>query len=226
LDAGLELSEVFYDGQRPGTADLARRAGAAGSRTLEVPTRVLEAIATTDTPQGIVAVAPMRPVELEALPPDLDLALVLCGIQDPGNAGTLVRSAAAAGAGAVVFTAGAVDPYSAKTARGAAGSLFRLPIVRGAEPVTALSALRDRGIQVVALDAGADLAYDAADLRGPVALVVGNEAAGLDTDIQIAVDITISIPMPGGVESLNAGVAGSLALFEVVRQRRASRAPG
>jgi len=152
-----------------------------------------------------------------AVPPDADLVLVLEGIQDPGNVGTLLRSAAAAGAGHAVLSKDCAFAWSLKTIRAAMGAHFALNIVEGVDLVAFLAAFR--GTTVALGGESKHSLYDV-DLRGPVALLVGNEGAGLTPAVRAHATVTASIPMPGKMESLNAGVAGSLALFEAVRQRR------
>jgi TrmH family RNA methyltransferase len=148
------------------------------------------------------------------------LILVLDQVRDPGNAGTLVRCATAAGAGAVVFAKGSVDPYAPKTVRAAAGVTDRVDLVRDADLDETLGELRARGFAVVGTDAEASTPYDDVDYGGRVAFVVGNEAWGIVEEHRSLLTEVVSIPMPGDAESLNAGIAGAILLFEAVRQRR------
>jgi TrmH family RNA methyltransferase len=181
---------------------------------------VLAALSETRTPQGVVAVARM-PDGTAEVPADADLVLVLAGVSDPGNAGTLVRSAVAAGAGAVVFTEGSVDPLGPKTVRASAGALFHTTILRDVAVEEVTTDLRSRGLLVVGAAVQGE-PIDRLDLTGPVAFVLGNEAWGLPEELSLGLDAVASIPMPGPTESLNVGVAGSILLFEAVRQRRAA----
>ena len=183
--------------------------------------QVMAALSDTATPQGVVAVAEAPAIAAEDV--HGDLVLVLAGVRDPGNAGTLLRSAAAAGAAAVAFPEGSVDPFNPKTVRATAGLLFRVPVIVDASLQRLLAALRAKGFVVIGADAGAPVTFDEIDLRGAVALVVGNEAWGIDASARAMLDEIVSIPMPGAAESLNAGIAGSILLFEAVRQRRAEK---
>ena len=185
---------------------------------------VLAALSDTTTPQGVVAVVEMEDVVPSDVDEAVNLVLVLDQIRDPGNAGTLVRCAAAAGAGAVFFTKGSVDPYAPKTARAAAGALSRLDLVRDVDPVEAVGVLSARGYLVVGTDAGATTPYDSLGYTGKVAFVVGNEAWGIAVEHRSLLHEVVGIPMPGAAESLNAAVAGAILLFEAVRQRRISSA--
>ncbi|MFN2587105.1 MAG: TrmH family RNA methyltransferase [Actinomycetota bacterium] len=208
-------------------ADLDELAAAAAE--LDVPlvraTRgVVAALSGTATPQGVVAVVAMEHVAPADLDGAISLVLVLDQIRDPGNAGTLVRCAAAAGAGAVLFTGGSVDPYAPKTARAAAGALHRLDVCRDVDLDATGRLLAQRGFLVVGADAGAEAAYDSLDYTRRVAFVVGNEAWGIPVEHRAVLDGVVGIPMPGRAESLNAAIAGALLLFEAVRQRRISSA--
>jgi RNA methyltransferase, TrmH family len=198
-------------------------AAASALRVHEVSAAVMKRLAATVAPQGPVAVcgfvdAPLASLAIEAGP-----LVVLIEVRDPGNLGTIVRTADASGAAGVVVSAKSVDVYNEKAVRASAGSIFHLPIVREAEPAVVLSALRERGVSVLA--AAADGQHDLYDDRvaslfgGPVALVLGNEARGLDPVIRAQADMTVCIPMRGRAESLNLAAAAAVILFEVSRQR-------
>ncbi|MGZ4737806.1 MAG: TrmH family RNA methyltransferase [Ilumatobacteraceae bacterium] len=169
---------------------------------------VLERVASTESPQPILAIVAMR---ANALPDDASFVLVADRLADPGNAGTIIRSAEAAGADAVVLTPGSVDPYNPKVIRASAGSLFRIPVVELA--LEELSTFRRLGTSSHRGDLYTDPVY-----HGRVAVVVGNEAHGLDDDA--AIDQWITIPHAGPVESLNVAMAATVVAFEVARQRR------
>jgi TrmH family RNA methyltransferase len=220
LAAGVPLHEVFVSDDEA----LAAEAEAAGARVVRVTTSVIEALSETATPQGAVAVLGMEDVAVGDLPEAADLVLVLDQIRDPGNAGTLVRCAAAAGAAAVFFTTGSVDPYSPKTVRASAGAMFRVGLGRGVDLAGLVRELDDRGFLVVGAEANGPTPYDSLDYSGRVAFVVGNEAWGITGEHRALLAEVVSIPMPGPAESLNAGIAGAILLFEAVRQRRISSA--
>jgi TrmH family RNA methyltransferase len=164
-----------------------------------------------------VAVVSVQTVSVSDLA--TDLVLVLGEVRDPGNAGTLARSALAAGASGAVFVTGTVDPFGPKTIRASAGTIFHLPIVISVALDEALDELRARGMQLLGAEARAHRSIYEADLRAPTAVVVGNEAWGLPDGARELVDEVVSIPMRGPVESINAGIAGSVMLFEAARQR-------
>ena len=176
----------------------------------ELAPNVIERVASTDAPQPVLAVVRQR---ASSLPSAATFVLVGERLADPGNAGTIIRSAEAAGADAVVFTVGSVDHYNSKVVRASAGSLFRVPVL----PLE-LTALRSAGLALLATSSHRGVAYTETDLRQPVALVVGNEAQGIDDDA--SVDGWITIPHAGAAESLNVAMAATVIAFEVARQRR------
>jgi TrmH family RNA methyltransferase len=202
---------------------LVERARSAGVELVHVSDQIIERLTSTVTPQGLVGVAPFVDVDLASLADDTSCVAVLHAVRDPGNAGTVVRSADAAGAGAVVFSSASVDVYNPKTVRASAGSLFHLPIVRGVETPAAIERLRDRGMRVLAMDASGDADLYELDLTDPVAFVFGNEAWGLPDDVAALADATVRVPIAGRAESLNLAAAATICLFEWARHQREGR---
>jgi TrmH family RNA methyltransferase len=188
----------------------------AGAPLEAVTPDVMKAASDTQTPQGVLAVLPLRPLPR---PKVLDFVLVADQVRDPGNLGALLRSAAAAGVGAAWLHPGTADAYAPKVLRAGMGAHFRLAIeTLGYEDIA--HACKGHGLRLLLAAAGRGEPYDRADLRGPLAMAVGSEAEGSGAGLTAAADAFVHIPMPGGFESLNAAVAGSILLFEVVRQRR------
>jgi TrmH family RNA methyltransferase len=222
LELGAELVDIFVSATSPEKARILAAAEAAGVPVFECTESVIKALSETTTPQGVVAVAAVPQMDLSDLPNDIRLALVLVAVRDPGNAGTLVRTAVGAGAGAVVFTEDSVDPFSPKTVRAAAGGLYRVPIISASLP-EAVGALRERGVKLVGADADAVTSHDEADLSGPVAILLGNEAWGIPVEHEGLLDEVVGITMPGPAESLNVASAGAILLFEAVAQARRGR---
>jgi TrmH family RNA methyltransferase len=218
-----DIEKVFVSTEADGSADVFEAARSARVQVVETSGGVAASLSDSVTPQGIVAVMRAPAADLPSMPQDADLVVVLAEVRDPGNAGTLVRAAVAAGAGAVVFGAGSVDPLGPKTVRAAAGTLFSVRLIRNVDVREALDHLRAAGFTVVGADARATVSPEEVDLTSKVALVLGNEAWGLPDGIADLVDVTVGIPMPGPAESLNVGIAGSILLFEAVRQRRSRR---
>src|SRR5439155_15088719 len=184
-----------------------------------VSDEVMAALTSTVTPQGVVAVAAFLDRSLEdAIAPGARCVPVLIHVRDPGNAGTILRSADAAGADAVVFARASVDVYNPKVVRASAGSLFHVPVVRDAEPAAAVSTLRGRGFAVLAAAPHGEHSIEDVPLEGPVALLFGNEAGGLADESIALADVTVRIPIRGRAESLNLAAAASVLLFEVTRR--------
>lgn len=182
---------------------------------------VLERVADTVTPQPLLAVV-RRPDTTLADVADVTFVVLCVDLQDPGNAGTVLRSAEAAGAGAVLFAGASVDPYNPKAVRASAGSLFHMCVVSGGGTIEMLEALGDRGLHRLGTVARAGTPLDDVDLVSPVALVLGNEAHGLPAEVEAVLDEQVTIPMAGRSESLNVGMAASVLCFEVARRRRST----
>jgi TrmH family RNA methyltransferase len=198
--------------------ELAARA----SRVSPVDADALAALAETVNPQGLVAVCGFVDVPLHvALSPRPRLVAVLAGIRDPGNAGTVLRTADAAGAGTVVFAGEAVDPYNGKCVRASAGSLFHVRVVRSADAGATVEALRDAGLRVLAADAHGDVDLDeAGGLAEPTAWLFGSEAHGLPEELADAADARVRVPIYGGAESLNLAAAAAICLYASARSQR------
>jgi TrmH family RNA methyltransferase len=244
LRSGLE-AEALLVSEAGEASELERILRAAGesvtgiprSRVLRTTDKLFASVAGTETPQGVAALFRQRGWEFDdvvrgaaavdgSLRGDAALVVVMAAVQDPGNIGTIVRSAEAFGATGVVTTRGSADPWSPKALRASAGSGLRVPLLRGMAVPVLLAQLRVAGVKIVAASshsgaAGSVGADDTApDLRLPVAIFIGNEGAGLAREIDSVSDGRISIPMTAGVESLNAGVAASVVLYEAARQRK------
>lgn len=223
-ESGFRPATCFWSADALGENSHARvllgELAAAGAPCLECTPPVFATLVETVTPQGIAAVFPLPRLSIKA---DLDLALVLDGVRDPGNAGTLMRSAEAAGAQAVLFGPGSVDAFNAKVVRAAMGAHFRVPLreCAGWDEVQALLP-KDSALYVATTEAS--LAYDEVDWAAPSALIVGGEATGPGA-AALASARAIAIPMQGKTESLNAAIAGAVILFEAARRRRHGSPP-
>jgi TrmH family RNA methyltransferase len=210
--------------------DLVETANAADIPVWPVTEPALAGLADTVTPQGVVAVC--RHVHHDEVRRVLDdsprLVVVLAGIADPGNAGTVLRTADAAGANAVVFPEGTVDPYNGKCVRASAGSVFHVDLVRGGSAEATVQALRSAGLTVLAADAhgstGLDDEIDSGTLSGRTAWVFGSEAHGLPEPVAALVDRRVSVPIYGLAESLNLAAAAAVCLYASARAHRHSGA--
>jgi TrmH family RNA methyltransferase len=198
-------------------ADLVARA----ARVTLVAPKVMDALASTVSPQGLVGVAETRDVPLsDVLAARPRLVAVLAHARDPGNAGTILRTADAAGADAVVFPDDSVDPYNPKCVRSSAGSVFHVPFVEGGAVADVVAALRAGGLRVLATTAGAGTSLDDADLSGPTAWLFGNEAWGLAPEDVALADERVRVPIYGRAESLNLATAAALCLYASARAHR------
>lgn len=186
-----------------------------GAEIDSVSPQVMRSISDTETPQGILVVLRKQ---THVLAEQLDFIFIPDGVRDPGNLGGMLRTAAAAGVQAVFLPPGTVDAYSPKVLRAGMGAHFRLPILElGWQEIK--TRLEDKGLQIYLADNNSGERYDQADLRCPLALVVGSEASGASLDAERLAELRLQIPMSGTVESLNAAAAAAVLLFEVVRQR-------
>jgi len=204
----------------PRVASLLARARAAGLAPLEVGRKRMRSLSGTVTPQGVLAVVrrpALDPAELWA--GRLSLVVVLDGLQDPGNVGTVIRAADAAGADAVVCTPGTCDPFGAKAVRSSMGSVLHLPVYTGAAAGPTAAGLSARGVRLLVADPLGPVVLAEQDLRGPVALILGSEARGPGPGWRGREVHRVRIPMPGRAESLNVALAAAIILYEVVRQR-------
>jgi TrmH family RNA methyltransferase len=213
LAAGVEVEAVYVG--PPARSEVVELAAARGVAVVELADGVVERVATTVSPQPVLAVARLPRWSLDDLS-GARFVLVAAGVADPGNLGTIVRVADAAGADGMVLTVGSVDPYNPKVIRASAGSLFHLPVVVDVAPL----GLRGLGLPLLATAAEDGIAYDEAALDPPVALVLGNEAHGLPVGLEV--DGLVSVPHAGRAESLNVAMAAAVVCFEVARRVRRS----
>lgn len=205
-------------GSAAAVTELMARATELGARCYELAPGVMDRVADTVTPQPVMAVFPM--VHVPAVPAGAGLVVVMVDVRDPGNAGTVLRTADAAGVDAVVCCGGTVDPYNPKTVRSSAGSLFHVPLVLGEEPASVLRGLAGAGLRRLGAAARGGDDYSTVDWTVPTAIVLGNEANGLPGTLPL--DGLVGIPMAGRAESLNVGMACAVLCFEALRQRRST----
>jgi TrmH family RNA methyltransferase len=218
LLSGWPAREVFFTPQldERGVAVVDGFSGR-GVPTLQVSDAVMKAISQTETPQDLLAI-----MELHTLtfPTQADFLLILDGLRDPGNLGTILRTASAAGVQGVLLAPGCADAWSPKVLRSAMGAHFRLPLVSQAwQGITQVMSPTAGGLTVYLADSASGTPYTQADFHRPLALIVGGEASGAGSESILLADAKVHIPMPGGAESLNAAIAAGILLFEVKRQR-------
>jgi TrmH family RNA methyltransferase len=224
VKSGLNLDTVFL---QEGNEELLEQFPVGSAAVLIVTREVFSSATMTEHPQGVAALVEAPQFTLQAMfqdmPGKIPLVVIAAGLQDPGNLGTLVRSAEAFGATGMILLPGTVSLWNAKTLRASSGSAFRLPVV-ALTADDAFATLRARGVRILA--AVARDGDSEADMRGPCALLVGNEGSGLPGAWIAKADARVTIPLPGAVESLNAAIAGSLLLYDAMRQRLAAQTKG
>ena len=216
LDAGVLLECLFVAPRA--SSPVVARAVATGVPVFDLAPGVLERVADTVTPQAVMAVARAVDVDLDALA-GATLLVVCVDVRDPGNLGTVLRSAEASGAGGIICCEGSVDVYNPKCVRASAGSLFHTRIVARGDPGKVLGTLGSWGLRRLGTRPEGGQPYHRADLTAPTALVLGNEAHGLPESVAGSLDGWLTIPMAGRAESLNVGMAAAVLCFEAARQR-------
>ncbi len=217
LDARTSVEAVYV---APGfEGPVLERARADGVEVTPLASGVMGRVADVATPQGVMAVVAAVDVPLEAVR-GCTLVVVCSGVADPGNLGTLLRGAEAAGAGAVICCDGTVDVFGPKCVRASAGALFHLRVVAGGAAVEVLEELGGWGMLRLGTRARGGTPHFLADLRGPTALVLGNEAHGLPAGVEPLLDGVVTVPIVGRAESLNVGMAAAVICFEAARQRQ------
>jgi RNA methyltransferase, TrmH family len=217
------IRELFYTAEaRARHADLVGAVAATGAPVHEVSGDLMSELAQTVTPQGLLAVCPFVDVPLgDVVAAAPRLVVVLANVRDPGNAGTVLRTADAAGAGAVIFADDSVDPYNSKCVRSSAGSLFHVPLVLGTPAGSAVAGLRAAGLTVLAADGRGPARLDeletAGQLARPTAWLFGNEAWGLPAEVLALADQAVAVPIYGRAESLNLAAAAAVLLYASAR---------
>ena len=221
IRSSLRFRAVFFSESAAARAQRLLSQIGAHVETLLLPDKLFSTVVPSETPQGVAALARWKEFSLEEV-----LArsqggslLAVSGVQDPGNLGTILRSAEAFGAGGIVLGEGTVSVFNPKVVRASAGSVFRIPVVRTKLADAALE-MKKHGLRLIATSSHKGAALDQANLSGPLVIFIGSEGAGLSRDLIKAMDEVVSIPHSPKVESLNAGVAASIVLYETARQRR------
>jgi TrmH family RNA methyltransferase len=229
IRSGLRFEGVFFSDTAESKAERLLPQIGAHVETIVLPDKLFRSVVPSETPQGVAALVRVKEFGIADLvgggKPSADrsaratLLVGVEGVQDPGNLGTIVRSAEAFGASGVLVGENTVSPFNSKVVRASAGSIFRLPVVR-AKLTDVIPRLRESGVRLLATSSHKGTMLGEAKLTGPVAVFIGSEGAGLSRAVMAAVDETVVIPHAAQVESLNAGVAASIVLYEAARQRR------
>lgn len=220
IRSGLRFRAVFFSESARGHVERLMPQIGAHVETLIVPDNLFASVIPSDAPQGVAALVRYRQNSFDDVLARVQVGplLVIAGLQDPGNLGTVLRSAEAFGAAGLLLGEGTVSPFNSKVVRGSAGSLFRLPVIR-IKVADALARLHEHGVRLVATSSHKGTPLPQASLTAPLAVVIGGEAAGVPRDLFAKVDEIVAIPHAPQVESLNAGVAASIVLYEMARQK-------
>ncbi len=223
LDAGAPVAQIIYSApvyEQRGGQNLMQRIRQLGLRVMEISESLFKVVTDTKSPQYIMAVINMKvdsPEKvLEAREP---LIVIADSIQDPGNLGTVIRTADAAGAEGVFLLRGSTDPYSPKVVRSTMGSVFNIPIIRENNESDLLSLLHRKGMRIITAEPGGDNRYWDADFKGKVGIVIGNEANGISPRAKKYSHESVALPMYGKAESLNAAVTCGVLLYKALEQR-------
>src|SRR6202521_3361356 len=227
IRSGLRFSSVFFRESAQDRANRLLPQIGAQVETLLLPDKLFDSLVPSESPQGVAALVRLKEFSLDDITERLQVGpiVVLAGLQDPGNLGTILRSAEAFGSAGTILGEGTVSPFNSKVVRASAGSVFRLPLVHGhgksaAAKLDEISEkLRAKGVRLIATSSHKGTPLDQADLKTPAAIFFGNEGSGLPRDLMSKMDESIAIPHTQQVESLNAGVAASIVLYEAARQR-------
>ncbi len=219
IRSGLRLETVFFAESARERANRLVPQVSSHTEVLLLPDEVFASAVPTETPQGVAAVVKVKAFAgADVFAPEPALIVLCAGLQDPGNLGTIARSAEAFGATGILLGERTVSPWNWKALRASSGSLFRVPTAKVELAATVRDA-KARGVRVLATSSHKGTLISDADLRAPVAIIVGNEGAGISKDILALADEIVAIPQASKVESLNAGIATSVVLYEAARQR-------
>jgi TrmH family RNA methyltransferase len=228
IRTGLRFSAVFFRESAQDRAERLLPQIGAQVETLLLPDKLFDSLAPSESPQGVAALVRLKEFSFDHLVERLHVGpiVVLAGLQDPGNLGTILRSAEAFGSAGVVLGEGTVSPFNSKVVRASAGSVFRLPLIHGhgksklEKLELVCDDLHKKGVSLIATSSHKGVPVDESDLKSAAAIFFGNEGSGLPRDLISKMDESIAIPHNPQVESLNAGVAASIVLYEAARQRR------
>jgi RNA methyltransferase, TrmH family len=218
IRSGLRFLAVFFSDSAGNKAERLLPQIGSQVETLVLPDKLFASVVPSDSPQGVAALVRLHESSLQTMLAGPGPLLAIAGIQDPGNLGTILRSAEAFGAGGVLLGKGTVSPFNSKVIRASAGSMFRVPIVR-AKLATVTAEIKEQGFRLLATSSHKGTALQRANLSGKLVLFIGSEGAGIGRELLPQMDELVLIPHSPKVESLNAGVAASIMLYEIAREK-------
>ncbi len=226
LSSGIGIKKVFFTRtfcKKREAQKLLRKVSKCSREIFEVTENIINKLADTETPQGIVSVVSCGTLSLDELSFQKNpLLVVIDGIQDPGNLGTIIRTSDAAGVDGIILLPGTCDAFISKTIRATAGSIFNVPIVFS-DNDSLNRWFNKRNLQLIATSAEEDKSVFDADLTRPTAIILGNEAHGVSRQLKHSADLILKIPIYGRAESLNVATSAAVCLYEAVRQRRSKK---
>lgn len=217
-----DITTIFFSDEfilRESTSSLVNIITASKLKYFTIPEKLFKEISDTENPQGILAIVRQKDTILEKIINNNSSLIILDKIQDPGNIGTIIRTADAAGFDGIIISKGSVDIYNPKVVRSTMGSIFRIPVYFSENLVDTIKTIQLKGTKVIAAHLKGNKNYFEFDMSGAIAIIIGNEANGISDDIAALADSLVLIPMAGKTESLNASVAASLLIYEVYRQK-------
>ena len=220
LDSDFEVMQIFISsrGESKYENSLVKGKLQRNTKVCSISDSLFKSICDTDNPQGIIATVKNKPVDIKY---NNGFYMLADKIQDPGNMGTIIRTAHAAGALGVIITKGTVDIYNEKTLRATMGSIFKIPVIEDTD-LSLVKDLKDAGFKLVTSSLDTDKNFYDIDLKEKVIISVGNEGNGISEEIYDLSDLKVKIPMPGGAESLNVAVAASIMMYEAIRQKNST----
>jgi RNA methyltransferase, TrmH family len=221
IRSGLKFRAVFFSNSAATKAERLLPQLGAHVETVILPDRLFASAVPSEAPQGVAALVRWKEVSLDVVlaKAQAEPLLAIAGVQDPGNLGTILRSAEAFGAAGALLGEGTVSPFNPKVVRASAGSVFRLPTVRAKLEAAAIASMRKQGLRLIATSSHKGTPLPEANLGGSLVVFIGSEGAGLPRDLISEMDEVVAIPHSPRVESLNAGVAASIVLYEISRQK-------
>lgn len=222
IEEGARIDYVIYSdsfAENSESIEIIEKLQAEKVNVYSVDNRLFASVSGTETPQGIIAAVEKPEWDADAVLEEGTNIIVLDRVADPGNMGTIIRTAEAAGFSGILVIKGSTDPYSGKVSRSASGALMRMPVLYADSPQDAVDMIRSNGKNIVCTDPRSDKNYYDVDLAKNAAIVIGNEAAGVCEELFGCADISVGIPMEGKTESLNAAIAASVMMYESLRQK-------
>lgn len=222
LKENAEIDKIFISdklGDINGGSEILKRVNDESYTIYSLPDKLFKEVSDTESPQGILATIRFRKMSTDEIQADGRFYIILDSLQDPGNMGTIIRTADAAGVSGIIISKGCVDIYNPKVLRSTMGSVFHIPLYHSEDLINPITKLKKSGFKIYAAHLMGSANYFEEDMRGQSAIIIGNEANGISDEIAEQADVLVKIPMPGRAESLNASVAASLLMYEVVRQQ-------